>query len=42
MAITFKKRDDLEKMMENFATLPPIETTPPPQKEEDRKESKES
>lgn len=29
MAITFKKRDDLEKMLENFAVLPELEATLP-------------
>lgn len=37
MAITFKKKDELEKMMENFAKLPELEDiTFPDPKDSDR------
>ncbi|EJN93452.1 SPJ_0845 family protein [Streptococcus ratti] len=38
MAITFKKKDELEKMMENFAKLPDLENvTFPDSKDSDQK-----
>lgn len=38
MAITFKKKDELEKMMENFAKLPDLENvTFPDSKDSEQK-----
>ncbi|MBJ8325174.1 MULTISPECIES: SPJ_0845 family protein [Streptococcus] len=41
MAITHKKQDDLEKMLENFATLPTA-TKPSPPDAEKKKEDKQT
>ncbi|EHJ52430.1 SPJ_0845 family protein [Streptococcus macacae] len=44
MAIRFNKNDELEKMMENFATLPNLDKAPSPdsnsKKEKQEKENK--
>ncbi|MGT2751113.1 SPJ_0845 family protein [Streptococcus orisasini] len=39
MAITFKKKDELEKMMENFAKLPDLEKAESPDDKDKEKEN---
>ncbi|MGT2608648.1 SPJ_0845 family protein [Streptococcus zalophi] len=40
MAITHKKQDDLEKMLENFATLPTATKPSPPDAEKEKTNKK--
>lgn len=40
MAISFKRNDDLEKMMENFAKLPDLEKVTLPDPKADPKKAK--
>ena len=42
MAITYKRNDDLEKMLESFATLPDLEKTQEPDPKKKSKNNKTS
>ncbi|KXT76888.1 SPJ_0845 family protein [Streptococcus sp. DD12] len=40
MGITYRKNDDLEKMLENFATLPKLEGAQEPDPKQTKKSTK--